>query len=201
MSQMRLRSRHKDSARTYLPPAFAWPDEGGLGRATGSDFIVLIVVDRVAAADLPSAVFESETGSRILLPNTALMSQILPTNNGVQRMTTTRQSDTLNHMTAISSAPAASAAVWFNYQYNAANQRIGRTETDSSSWLYQYDALGQVIEGRKYWSDVASVAGQQFEYGFDDIGNRKVSRRGGDGNGWNLRESLYTANLLNQYCQ
>jgi RHS repeat-associated protein len=45
------------------------------------------------------------------------------------------------------------------------------------------------------------VAEQQFEYGFDDIGNRKVSRRGGDGNGWNLRESLYTANLLNHYSQ
>jgi hypothetical protein len=45
------------------------------------------------------------------------------------------------------------------------------------------------------------MAGQQFEYGFDDLGNRKVSRRGSDGNGWNLRESLYTANLLNQYSQ
>jgi len=28
-----------------------------------------------------------------------------------------------------------------------------------------------------------------------------VARRGGDENGWNLRESLYTANLLNQYSQ
>jgi len=45
------------------------------------------------------------------------------------------------------------------------------------------------------------MAGQQFEYGFDDIGNRKVSRRAGDGNGWNLCKSLYTANLLNQYSQ
>jgi len=50
-----------------------------------------------------------------------------------------------------------------------------------------------------YWPDGTPVAGQQFEYGFDDIGNRKVSRRGGDENGWNLRQSLYTANLLNQY--
>jgi hypothetical protein len=49
------------------------------------------VVDRVAgAAVLPSAVFETEMGSRILLPNPVLMSQILPTNNGVQRMTATR---------------------------------------------------------------------------------------------------------------
>jgi len=58
-----------------------------------------------------------------------------------------------------------------------------------------------VIKGKKFWVFEASVAGQQFEYGFDDIGNREVSRRGGDGNGWNLRESLYTASLLNQYSQ
>jgi RHS repeat-associated protein len=70
-----------------------------------------------------------------------------------------------------------------------------------SYWVYEYDRLGQVVRGRRYWSDGTPVAGQQFEYGFDDIGNRKVSRRGGDGNGWNLRESLYSANLLNQYSQ
>jgi hypothetical protein len=45
------------------------------------------------------------------------------------------------------------------------------------------------------------VAEQQFKYGFDDIGNRKVSRRGGDGKNWNLRESHYSDKLLNQYSQ
>jgi len=73
------------------------------------------------------------------------------------------------------------------------------TLSDCSYWLYEYDRLSQVVAGRKYLSDGTSVAGQQFEYGFDDIGNRKVSRRGGDGNGLNLRQSIYTANLLNQY--
>ena len=28
-----------------------------------------------------------------------------------------------------------------------------------------------------------------------------MARRGGDENGWNLRQSLYAANLLNQYSQ
>ena len=37
----------------------------------------------------------------------------------------------------------------FAYTYNAANQRVGRTESDSSYWLYQYDALGQVIAAKK----------------------------------------------------
>ena len=53
--------------------------------------------------------------------------------------------------------------------------------------------------GRKYWADATPVAGQQFEYAFDDIGNRKSSRNGGDQTGDNLRETSYTANRLNQY--
>ena len=77
----------------------------------------------------------------------------------------------------------------------------GASSASPDYGLYTYDALGQVISGKRYWSDGTPVAGQQFEYGFDDIGNRKVARRGGDENGWNLRQSIYTANLLNQYTQ
>jgi YD repeat-containing protein len=66
------------------------------------------------------------------------------------------------------------------YGYNTANQRIRKTEADGSYWIYEYDTLGQVIAGRKYWADATPVAGQQFEYAFDDIGNRKASRNGGD---------------------
>lgn len=45
------------------------------------------------------------------------------------------------------------------------------------------------------------MAGQQFEYGFDDIGNRTYAGHGGDQNGANLRYESYTANNLNQYTQ
>ncbi len=73
------------------------------------------------------------------------------------------------------------------------------TTTDSSRWLYQYDTLGQVTLGKRYWSDGTIVAGQQFEYGFDDIGNRKSAASGGDQWGANLRYAYYSANNLNQY--
>jgi hypothetical protein len=43
---------------------------------------------------------------------------------------------------------------------------------------YSYDALGQVTSGKKYWSDGTPVAGQQFEYEFDDIGNRTSTESG-----------------------
>jgi RHS repeat-associated protein len=62
-----------------------------------------------------------------------------------------------------------------------------------------YDPLGQVRSGRKYWSDQTPVAGQQFEYAHDDIGNRTSTKAGGDQNGANLRSATYGANSLNQY--
>lgn len=68
-----------------------------------------------------------------------------------------------------------------------------------AKWLYEYDSLGQVKRGAKYFSDGNPVPGQQFEYGFDDIGNRKTTKAGGDENGANLRSATYTPNNLNQY--
>src|SRR5207247_7743745 len=55
--------------------------------------------------------------------------------------------------------------------------------------------------GKRSWSDGSLVAGQQFEYGFDDIGNRRFAANGGDALGANLRYQNYAANNLNQYTQ
>jgi RHS repeat-associated protein len=55
-----------------------------------------------------------------------------------------------------------------------------------------------VTSGIKYWSDGTSVAGQQFDYTFDTIGNRTSTQAGGDTNGLNLRTASYTNNSLNQ---
>ena len=73
------------------------------------------------------------------------------------------------------------------------------TLADHSYWIYTYDRLGQVVSGKRYWQDGTPVAGQQFEYGFDDIGNRKTTATGGDAGGAGLRPASYGANLLNQY--
>src|SRR5437879_2802629 len=114
-------------------------------------------------------------------------------------MTTTKQYDLLNRLTSISSVPSASSVVSFSYSYNSANQRTRVDLADASFWLYTYDSLGQVVSGKKFWPDWTPVAGQQFEYNFDDIGNRTSSKSGGDANGWNLRLANYSANNLNQY--
>ena len=53
--------------------------------------------------------------------------------------------------------------------------------------------------GKKYMNDGTPVPGQQFEYGFDDIGNRTSTKAGGDQSGAGLRPASYAANSLNQY--
>jgi RHS repeat-associated protein len=133
------------------------------------------------------------------LANSPLVSQILFTNSGTQRMTTTKTYDLLNRLTSISSIPSRSPTVSFAYQYNSANQRTRRTESDLSYWSYGYDSLGQLTSGKKFWPDMTPVAGQQFEYAFDNIGNRTSTKAGGDQNGANLRSASHSANNLNQY--
>ncbi len=99
---------------------------------------------------------------------------------------------------AVRGVPSAAATIGA-YTYNSANQRTLRREADGSYWRYEYDALGQVVSGKKYWVDGTPVAGQHFQYAFDDIGNRLATKAGGDEYGANLRTNAYYPNLLNQY--
>ncbi len=150
------------------------------------------------ASRLKTVADGNNTAAYGYLANSPLVSNVWFTNSTTLRMTTTKNYDLLNRLTGISSAAGGSNVAVFNYAYNAANQRTTITNVDSSRWVYQYDALGQVVSGKKYWSDGTPVAGQQFEYGFDDIGNRQSTASGGDANGANLRYASYTNNSLNQ---
>jgi RHS repeat-associated protein len=138
------------------------------------------------------------------LANSPLVSQIdlkqgTTTRMTTTRMTTTKQYDNMNRLTQVSSVSSAQSVANFGYSYNNANQRIRSTLADGSYWLYEYDSLGQVRSGRKYWSDQTPVAGQQFEYTHDDIGNRTQTKSGGDQSGAGLQLANYSANTLNQY--
>jgi RHS repeat-associated protein len=116
-------------------------------------------------------------------------------------MTTTKKYDFLNRLVDITSVPSAASAVKFLYAHNDANQRVRRTDSDDSYWSYEYDGLGQVASGKHFWPDSTPVAGQQFEYAYDDIGNRRRTKEGGDAYGAGLRTAHYTVNNLNQYTQ
>src|SRR5438094_2759757 len=116
-------------------------------------------------------------------------------------MATTKQYGYLYRLLSISSSPSSSSSLptSYAYSYNDANQRTRVALNDGSFWIYQYDALGQVTAGKKYFSDNTPMPGQQFEYGFDDIGNRTSTKAGGDQSGAGLRPASYSANSLNQY--
>jgi RHS repeat-associated protein len=117
---------------------------------------------------------------------------------GASRMVTTKTYDSLNRLTSIVNQPSATSAVSFAYQYNQANQRTQSSLSDGTYWDYGYDLLGQVTNGVRRWiSDNSIVSGQNYEYAFDDIGNRRFTTQGGT----TFVSSVYTANLLNQYTQ
>ncbi|MEW5977255.1 MAG: hypothetical protein AB1898_15805, partial [Acidobacteriota bacterium] len=94
-----------------------------------------------------------------------------------------------------------SPAISYRNTYNSLHQRTRVTREDGSYWSYGYNGRGELISGKKYSVDNSPVAGMQFEYGFDNLGNRNSAKSGGNNQGTGLRESLYTANSLNQYTQ
>ena len=102
------------------------------------------------------------------------MDHLLFAHSGAAVMTNQNTFDYVNRLTGKASA------LNFNYQYNAASQRTRVTLIDGSYWLYGYDALGQLTSANKYFRDNTPVAGQQFDYAFDTIGNRTGTQAGGD---------------------
>jgi YD repeat-containing protein len=121
--------------------------------------------------------------------------------DGTSLLQTSRSYDRLNRLRGIWSLGLAAGPFTFNSAYNNVNQRVAVTNADSALWAYGYDSLGQVNSGKKYWSDGQGVAGDQFEYTFDQIGNRTQAKAGGDAAGLGLRPATYTVNALNQYTQ
>ena len=77
-------------------------------------------------------------------------------------------------------------------------QRVHTGLSDGSGWNFGYDSLGQVTSGKRNWVDGGFVAGQQFQYTFDDIGNRKTTSVGGDEAGLGLKSATNTINSVNQ---
>jgi RHS repeat-associated protein len=112
-----------------------------------------------------------------------------------------RTYDSFGRLQSITTTPAADTASSYAYTYNILNQRTRVTREDGSYWSYAYNDRGELIFGKKFWSDNSLVAAQQNEYTFDNLGNRISTLVGGDAAGANLRSATYTSNSLNQYSQ
>ena len=152
----------------------------------------------------PSAGGAGETGVvHEYVANSPLVGQIVFAQSGQPRMTTTKQYDVLNRLTAIENIAQGSAggapAPSFAYQYNAANQRVRANLADGSSWSYEYDTLGQVVAANHSAAAGSRIPGEQFGYAFDDIGNRQQTTETSRLNGARFQPAVYSANALNQY--
>ena len=134
------------------------------------------------------------------LANSPLVSQIAFKQNGAPRMTNANSYDFLNRLTKATSTPVGSIAMQFGYTCNNANQRTNDVSADGSHWVYGYDSFGQLTNGCKFWNDGTPVAGQQYNYTFDMIGNRLQTLCGGDSSGaaTSLSAANYVNNTLNQ---
>ncbi|MGA4577206.1 hypothetical protein [Limisphaera sp. VF-2] len=119
--------------------------------------------------------------------------------SGTVRLTTTRGFDAWNRLTNIQSVAATGLVSRLRWTYDERGQRVRADWADGSRWVYSYDAYGQLQSGRRYWADGTLVAGQQFEYRHDAIGNRTAGAWGGDERGQSLHWSTNTVNRLNQY--
>ena len=91
-----------------------------------------------------------------------------------------------------------------SFVYNLGNQLTTSSRFDGRFWTYDYDALGQVAQARKHLGSTV-IPGYEFDYAYDDIGNRTSAMRDTSA----TREQLYHsavsaggtagANALNQY--
>ena len=206
-------------AGELLTETYAGGSLAGLGITNGYDQFLrrTNLTARQAGSPLVRQAFGYDQASRLqsvkdgngnaagysYVANSALVGQIAFTNGSVQQMTTTKTYDFLNRLTGIASTPVASPAVNFNYNYNAANQRTRNTLVDGSYWVYQYDVLGQVTSGKKYFADGTFVPGQEFDYSFDDIGNRLQTKTGGDSVGagcWRTATMARSKRATNDEC-
>ena len=90
------------------------------------------------------------------------------------------------------------------YQYNKLGQRIRATRENGDFWKYEYDDRGAIASAKKYQSGSAGgqiLGGLQFEYQYDNMGNRISMAYGGDEKGEGLRSVDYAVNNRNQYIE
>ena len=140
----------------------------------------------------------SESVSYGYVANSDLLSETTCSYGGAV-LTATRTWDYGSRLRSIANTTNGVAVASYAYTHDGLGRRTQSTLADGSWWSYGYDDRDEVTSGKRFWSDFSAVAGQQFEYGFDNIGNRTVCKEGGDRDGLNLRAEGYGCDGANQY--
>ena len=132
------------------------------------------------------------------VPSSDLLQQTTFYNGATSALNTTRTWDSGVRLRKMSSSTASVIS-----SHDTTFDGFGRRHTDqvedNSIWTYDYNDRNELISARRSWADSSIVAGQQYGYVYDNIGNRQTNTFGGDQNGNNLQTNIYAANNLNQY--
>ena len=82
------------------------------------------------------------------------------------------QIDSMNRLTGIANSAGGTIVSSRGYQCSSVNLRTAITNKDNSYWTNGYNARHEVTASKRHWSDTSPVAGQQYAFACDGIGNR-----------------------------
>jgi RHS repeat-associated protein len=115
-------------------------------------------------------------------------------------LTGTRGYDAADRLTSIGYArPGNTVVTSHGYLLDAADRRTRANREDGTAWSYGYNDRDEVTSAVKLRTGEELLAGWQQAFDYDNLGNRKWTREGGNAAGSNRRETVYTPNALNQY--
>ena len=83
--------------------------------------------------------------------------------------------------------------------YDALHRRQKVKSQDDTTWDYTYNDRSELLTGARKLPSAQPLAGQQYTYTYDNLGNVTQKQTGGDSTGANLRTQASPANTLNQY--
>jgi RHS repeat-associated protein len=141
----------------------------------------------------------NQSATYAYLPNADQLQSTTLKNGATTVLTTTRGWEYGVRMQSVQNVVGTSCVSSHSYIYDAVHRRTQAALADGSRWQYAYNDRNEVISGDRFWNDWGPVSGQQFDYAYDNIGNRTSAASGGDVNGANQRTTTYAANALNQY--
>ena len=135
------------------------------------------------------------------LPNSDLVRTATARAGAAPVMTTTRGWDHGYRLRSVQNVLGTAGATvnGYTYDYDDVDRRTRATLDDASAWAWDYDDRNGPPGASRFWADQTLVAGQQFEFAYDAVGNRQTMKRGGDEAGAGRLATAYTVNQLNQY--
>jgi hypothetical protein len=132
------------------------------------------------------------------LANSDLLDTTLGLSSGSTVVTTKRGWDYGYRLRSIVNTVGGVAITGHNYAYDQLDRRVSAGLADGSMWAYHYDDRDELVSGIHLLTDSTPLAGQQFGYQFDTIGNRTSDTVGGDPLGGSIRSETYGVNQLNE---